>query len=72
MTIFNNTWADFALISVENDHDFEQNEDRAIVIWKWTDFSEEIILSFHYIRRKLLQHLQIQKETIPKHTISEL
>ena len=36
--VFNNTSADFALISVENDHNFEQNEDRATVILKWTDF----------------------------------
>ena len=39
MIIFNNTSADFVLISVENDHNFEQNEDRATVILKWTDFS---------------------------------
>ena len=39
MIIFNNTSADFVLISVENDHNFEQTEDRATVILKWTDFS---------------------------------
>ena len=32
MIIFNNTSADFVLILVENDHNFEQNEDRATVI----------------------------------------
>ena len=31
MIIFNDTSADFVLISVENDHNFEQNEDRATV-----------------------------------------
>ena len=31
MIIFNNTSADFVLISVENDHNFEQNENRATV-----------------------------------------
>ena len=36
MIIFNNsTSADFVLISVENDHNFEQYEDRATVILKW-------------------------------------
>ena len=34
MIIFNNTSVDFVLISVENDHNFEQNEDRATVILK--------------------------------------
>ena len=38
MIIFNNTSAEFVLISVENDHNFEQNEDCATVILKWTDF----------------------------------
>ena len=38
MIILNNTSADFVLISVENDHNFEQNEDRVTVILKWTDF----------------------------------
>ena len=33
-----NTSADFVLISVENDHIFEQKEDRATVILKRTDF----------------------------------
>ena len=43
MIIFNNTSADFVLISVENDHIFEQNEDRATVILKWTDFSKYVL-----------------------------
>ena len=41
MIIFNNTSAYFGLISVENDHNFEQNGDRATVILKWTDFKQE-------------------------------
>ena len=40
MIIFNNISAYFVLISVENDHNFKQNEDRATVILKWTDFSK--------------------------------
>ena len=39
MIIFNNTSADFVLISVENDHNFEQNEDPATVILKWMVFN---------------------------------
>ena len=38
MIIFNNTSADFVLISVENDHNFGQNEDCATAILKWADF----------------------------------
>ena len=46
MIIFNNTSADFVLILVENDHNFEQNEDRATVILKWTDFNINIFSNF--------------------------
>ena len=42
MIIFNDTSADFVLISVENDHNFEQNEDHATVILKWMDFTKEM------------------------------
>ena len=42
MIIFNNTSADFLLISVEIDHNFEQNEDLTTVILKWTDFSKYV------------------------------
>ena len=38
MIIFDNTSADFVLISVENYHDIGQNEDLATVILKCTDF----------------------------------
>ena len=34
MIIFNNTLADFVLISVGTDHNFEQNEDHATVTLK--------------------------------------
>ena len=43
MIIFNNKLADFVLISVENDHNFEQNEDPAAVILKWTDFGRRTL-----------------------------
>ena len=46
MTILIDTSADFVLISVENDHNFEQNEDRVTVILKWTDFSIYFLLIF--------------------------
>ena len=46
MMIFNNTSADFVMISVENYHNFEQNEDRATVILKWTDFIIETGFNF--------------------------
>ena len=48
MIIFNNTSADFVLISVENDHNFEQNEDHATVILKWMDFSNYTIYYIYY------------------------
>ena len=41
MITFNNTSADFVLISVENGHNFEQNEDRATVILKSMDFKKK-------------------------------
>ena len=43
MTIFNNTSADFVLISVENDHNFERTEDRATVFLKWMTLTISII-----------------------------
>ena len=52
MIIFNNTSADFVLISVENYHNLEQNEDRATVILKPTDFGSlegYQCTSFNYI-----------------------
>ena len=41
--IFDNTWADFVLISadvfIENDNNFEWTEDYPTVFEKWTDFA---------------------------------
>ena len=59
MIISNNTSADFVLISVENDHNFEQNEDRATVILKWTDF--KIILRSNPIATWVNEILQSTK-----------
>ena len=45
--IFNNISADFVLVSVdfiENYHNFERTEDRAIL---WTDFSDVFCSRFH-------------------------
>ena len=42
MVIFNITSADFVLICIENDHNFERNEDRATVFLKWTDFKTQV------------------------------
>ena len=62
MIIFNNTSADFVLISVENDHNFEQNEDRATVILKWTDFRGiKIIILFSPIMDSRAQILNDHK-----------
>ena len=59
MIIFNDTSADFVLISVENDHNFEQNENLATVILKWTDFSKTLLSLVRFLMHQTLEKITV-------------
>ena len=52
---------------IENDHNFERTEDRATVIWKWTDFTY-----IHALGTSFALHLEdiVDKKRIQKYILS--
>ena len=49
LVLFNITSAAFVLICIEKYHNFERNEDRAIVFLKWTDFTQKVQLGLSFV-----------------------